>query len=144
MFSKEGARELDPDGIVEGEDPLEGYGEHAHAFFRRLAEYDYAGDIVVNGTYDPEKRWVMGFDELVGAHGGLGGPQTEPFLIYPSGLDGRGAEAGRLGGRAPLLEAAHLGRVPRPRPLPRARGGEQRSAGIGERAGSRTTAGDGA
>lgn len=84
VFSKQGARELDPDGIVEGEDPLGQYGEHAHEFFRRLAEYEYAGDIVVNGSYDPEKRWVIGFDDLVGAHGGLGGPQTEPFLMYPS------------------------------------------------------------
>ena len=84
VLSKRGARELDPDGIREGEDPLEQYGEHAAEFFRQLAEYEYTGDIVVNGAYDPEKRWVMGFDELVGAHGGLGGPQTQPFLIYPA------------------------------------------------------------
>ena len=85
VFSKQGARELDDDGILQGDDPLEPYGEHATSFFRRLSEYEYAGDIVVNGSYDPEKRWVIGFDDLVGAHGGLGGPQTQPFLIYPSG-----------------------------------------------------------
>jgi hypothetical protein len=84
VFSKQGARELDPDGVQEGDDPLGQYGEHAHTFFRRLAEYEYAGDIVVNGAYDDEKRWVIGFDDLVGAHGGLGGPQTQPFLMYPS------------------------------------------------------------
>jgi hypothetical protein len=50
----------------------------------RLAKYEFAGDLVVNGSYDPEKRWVIGFDDLVGAHGGFGGPQTKPFLIYPS------------------------------------------------------------
>jgi uncharacterized membrane protein YvlD (DUF360 family) len=84
VLGKQGARELDPDGIVEGDDPLAPYGEHAPTFFRQLAEYEHAGDIVVNGAYDPEKRWVVGFDDLVGAHGGVGGPQTQPFLIYPA------------------------------------------------------------
>jgi hypothetical protein len=83
-LSKAGIREMDPDRILEGDDPLAPYGEHAPQFFRRLAEYGYAGDVIVNGSYDAEKRWVMGFDELVGAHGGFGGPQTQPFLIYPS------------------------------------------------------------
>jgi uncharacterized membrane protein YvlD (DUF360 family) len=84
VLGKQGGRELDPDGLVEGEDPLAPYGKHAPDFFRRLAEYEYAGDIVVNGAYDPETRQVVGFDDLVGAHGGLGGPQTQPFLIYPA------------------------------------------------------------
>jgi uncharacterized membrane protein YvlD (DUF360 family) len=84
VLSKQGGRELDRDGVADGDDPLEPYGKHAHAFFRRLAEYEYTGDIVVNGAYDPEKRWVIGFDDLVGAHGGVGGPQTQPFLIYPA------------------------------------------------------------
>ena len=138
VFSKQGVRELDPDGVLEGDDPLGQYGEHAHDFFRRLAEYEYAGDIVVNGSYDPEKRWVIGFDDLVGAHGGLGGPQTQPFLIYPCRVDGRGADAGRLGGRAPLLEAAHVeegptlnsGKALTPNPSPlRGRGEKVRRAG---------------
>jgi uncharacterized membrane protein YvlD (DUF360 family) len=87
VMSKQGVCELAPNGecIVEGDDPIADFGEHAPAFFRRLAEYEYAGDIVVNGSYDPEKRWVTGFDDLVGAHGGFGGPQTQPFLIFPAG-----------------------------------------------------------
>jgi uncharacterized membrane protein YvlD (DUF360 family) len=86
VMSKQGVCELAPNGecIVEGDDPIAVYGEHAAAFFRRLAEYEYSGDIVVNGSYDPEKRWVIGFDDLVGAHGGFGGPQTQPFLIFPN------------------------------------------------------------
>ena len=87
VMSKQGVCELAPNGecIIEGDDPIAEFGEHAPAFFRRLAEYEYAGDIVVNGSYDPEKRWVTGFDDLVGAHGGFGGPQTQPFLIFPTG-----------------------------------------------------------
>jgi hypothetical protein len=27
---------------------------------------------------------VVGIDDLVGAHGGVGGMQTQPFLIYPA------------------------------------------------------------
>ena len=29
---------------------------------------------------------VAAFEELVGCHGGLGGPQTQPFVLYPSDL----------------------------------------------------------
>jgi uncharacterized membrane protein YvlD (DUF360 family) len=85
VFGKRGVRELDPDRATEGEDPLAPFGEHAAGFMRRLAQYEYGGDIVVNGTYDPSKRWVIGFDDLVGAHGGFGGAQTRPFLVNPAG-----------------------------------------------------------
>jgi hypothetical protein len=27
------------------------------------------------------------FEELISFHGGLGGPQTRPFILYPVGLD---------------------------------------------------------
>jgi hypothetical protein len=146
VFSKQGARELDPDGILEGEDPLSPYGEHAHAFFRRLAEYEYAGDIVVNGTYDPEKRWVMGFDELVGAHGGLGGPQTQPFLIYPSTWT---EEAPKLVGSVDVHTFLKRYTESPPPPAPPPCEGEGRETGervsqVAGRAGSRTTTGDGA
>ena len=34
--------------------------------------------------YDPETGEIAAFEELIGAHGGLGGAQTRPFLLYPS------------------------------------------------------------
>jgi hypothetical protein len=34
--------------------------------------------------YDPETMEISAFEELIGAHGGLGGPQTRPFLLYPA------------------------------------------------------------
>ena len=27
---------------------------------------------------------MAAYEELIGSHGGLGGPQTEPFILYPS------------------------------------------------------------
>ena len=42
---------------------------------------------------------VPAFEELVGNHGGLGGPQREPFLLYPSHLDP---------GSEPIVGAGHL------------------------------------
>lgn len=34
--------------------------------------------------YDPEKDEVAAFEELIGSHGGLGGCQSRPFIMYPS------------------------------------------------------------
>jgi hypothetical protein len=42
------------------------------------------GDIAVISLYDPETAEIAAFEELIGAHGGLGGAQTRPFLLYPS------------------------------------------------------------
>jgi hypothetical protein len=41
-------------------------------------------DILVNSLYDPEADEVAAFEELVGSHGGLGGYQSLPFVLYPS------------------------------------------------------------
>ena len=71
---------------------------------------------------------MIGFDELVGAHGGLGGPQTQPFLIYPTGWTD---EAPKLVGSVDVHHflKRHTSESPHPRPLPRAREGEgQRDA----------------
>ena len=38
---------------------------------------------MVNSRYDPELDEVAAFEDQVGSHGGLGGPQTHPFLMYP-------------------------------------------------------------
>ena len=84
VLGKHGARELDADDAVQGEDPLAGFSSHTGEFLRRLARYTNAGDIIVNGTYDPATSQIIGIDDLVGAHGGVGGMQTQPFIVYPS------------------------------------------------------------
>ena len=69
--------------IVEGADPLAEYGPHAAAQLERLDGFPHGGDVVVNGRYHPADGFVESFEEMVGAHGGLGGAQTEPFLLSP-------------------------------------------------------------
>jgi hypothetical protein len=39
---------------------------------------------MVNSTFWTETGEVAAFEELVGSHGGLGGPQSFPFLLVPS------------------------------------------------------------
>jgi uncharacterized membrane protein YvlD (DUF360 family) len=84
VLGKGGLRELDEGDLVEGEDPLAGFSPNTGAFLKRLAWYANAGDIIVNGAYDPSTGQVIGIDDLVGAHGGVGGMQTQPFLVYPT------------------------------------------------------------
>jgi uncharacterized membrane protein YvlD (DUF360 family) len=74
-------------GEVTGRDPLDGFGPHATAALLRLDGFTTVGDLVVLSTVDGETGEVAAFEELVGSHGGLGGAQTEAFLLYPAGLD---------------------------------------------------------
>ena len=72
---------------VEGEDPLAPFGERAVEHLRRLDSFGNAPDIVVNSFYDTATHEVAAFEELIGCHGGLGGMQMQPFLVYPSALE---------------------------------------------------------
>ncbi len=74
---------LDSDEI-EGENPLEGFGKNIARHIRRNSSFKYTPDILVNSFYDNEKDEVCAFEELVGSHGGAGGSQAEPFILYPS------------------------------------------------------------
>ena len=48
--------------------------------------FPHCADIMVNSTYWPETDEVAAFEELVGSHGGMGGPQSYPFVLVPAGL----------------------------------------------------------
>ena len=52
----------------------------------REDSFSDAPDILVMSLHDPMTGEVAAFEELVGCHGGLGGPQTQPFVLYPSDL----------------------------------------------------------
>ena len=41
---------------------------------------------MVGSFYDPVLDEGCAFEELISFHGGLGGPQTRPFLLVPPGL----------------------------------------------------------
>jgi hypothetical protein len=72
------------DDRVEGENPLAGFGTNAAEHLRRTDSFPDAPDILVNSFYKAETNEVAAFEELIGSHGGLGGYQTHPFLLYPS------------------------------------------------------------
>jgi hypothetical protein len=72
------------DGRVDGRDPLAVFGPHVVEQLRRADSFPHAPDILVNSMYDPERDEIAPFEELVGAHGGLGGDQTRPFVVFPA------------------------------------------------------------
>jgi uncharacterized membrane protein YvlD (DUF360 family) len=85
-LSADGAHYLE-DGRVEGEDPLAGFSPHAPEHLLRTSGFPHVADIMVGSFYDPVLDEGCAFEELISFHGGLGGPQTSPFLLYPAGMD---------------------------------------------------------
>ena len=79
-----GQRRLSDDA-VEGEDPLAAFDPTAADHLRRHDRFPHCPDILVNGVYDPDTGEVAPFEEFMGSHGGLGGPQTHPFAVVPAG-----------------------------------------------------------
>lgn len=75
------------DGRVEGEDPLAVYGPAPGRHLRRTHGFATCPDILVISTYWPDEDQDAAFEELVGNHGGLGGEQSRPFLMYPAEFD---------------------------------------------------------
>jgi uncharacterized membrane protein YvlD (DUF360 family) len=72
------------EGRVEGRDPLAVFGPHAVRRLRRLDGFVHCGDLVIVSRLDPATEEVAAFEELIGSHGGLGGPQTAAFVLVPS------------------------------------------------------------
>jgi uncharacterized membrane protein YvlD (DUF360 family) len=73
------------DDAVEGQDPLAPFGRTASDDLLRHDRFPHCPDILVNSVYDPSSREVAPFEEFMGSHGGLGGPQSRPFAVVPSG-----------------------------------------------------------
>jgi hypothetical protein len=71
---------------VQGNDPLSAYDGHVPDLLRRWNGFRTAPDILVMGAWWPDANEVAAFEEKVGSHGGLGGPQTQPFLLAPASL----------------------------------------------------------
>ena len=82
-IGKNGTYFLDTNKI-EGENPLEGFGDNIAAHLKRTSSFEHTPDILVNSFYDEEADEVCAFEELVGSHGGAGGDQSKPFILYPS------------------------------------------------------------
>jgi len=85
VLGAHGARYLADDEVV-GEDPLAPFAPTAANHLRRTDRFTHVADIMVNSFYDAEVEQGCAFEELISFHGGLGGPQTRPFILYPAEL----------------------------------------------------------
>ena len=93
---------------------------------------EHAPDPPLISQYDPELGEVAAFEELIGSHGGLGGHQTEPFILHPT----RGSSTSRcLSGRrraAGTCDDGSRNRIPSVHRPPRAgSGGAPQGVGHG-------------
>ncbi|MGK3104002.1 phage holin family protein [Streptomyces sp. WAC05858] len=86
VLGAEGAEHRLDTGEVFGTSPLTVFGPGAEAAVRRTAHFRNTPDIMVNSAYDPARGTVHAFEEQIGSHGGLGGEQGHPFLLWPAEL----------------------------------------------------------
>ena len=83
VIGQDGIYYLDSDEII-GENPLKNFSKNAPKHLKRENGFENMPDILVNSFYDSATDEVCAFEELIGSHGGLGGNQTRPFILYPS------------------------------------------------------------
>ena len=74
------------EGRIEGKDPLAGFSPNAPRHLLRTDGFEHVADIMVGSFYDPDLDEGCAFEELISFHGGLGGPQTRPFILHPERL----------------------------------------------------------
>jgi len=87
IMSQQGILTYDAQGMphIEGENPLQRLPEpwHAAQQILRIARFPQSGDLILFGNYDPEKDLVICFEKQWASHGGIGGAQDYPFILYP-------------------------------------------------------------
>ncbi|MET7682138.1 phage holin family protein [Streptomyces sp. NPDC005423] len=96
---------LSVDQLTDEQGPLADFGAGAADAVRRTHSFPHTADIMVNSWYDPTEGEVLAFEEQIGSHGGLGGCQTRPFLLFPAAL------SAPVGAGQELAGAEHLHRV---------------------------------
>ena len=74
------------EGRVEGVDPLAHFSPNAASHLMRTDGFADVADLMIGSFYDPQLDEGCAFEELISFHGGLGGPQTRAFLLYPAQL----------------------------------------------------------
>ena len=72
------------DGRVDGIDPLASFGSTAAHGLRRVDAMAECGDLVIVSMFDPDAGEVAPFEEQIGSHGGLGGRQSDAFILHPA------------------------------------------------------------
>ncbi|MEV6006510.1 alkaline phosphatase family protein [Streptomyces sp. NPDC051976] len=83
VLGPEGSEHELATGRIKGDDPLAPFGEGAAAAVLRADGYAHTADLMVNSACDPATGAVHAFEEQAGSHGGLGGPQSRPFVLHP-------------------------------------------------------------
>ena len=83
VLSNDSVFYLDSEEYV-GEHFLDKFGEHIVEKLKRTDGFAHVPDILVNSDYDVDENEVYAFEELIGSHGGAGGNQQYPFVLYPS------------------------------------------------------------
>ncbi len=89
IVGKGGTITLDEEGAeIQGENPLASLPEPELAAeqLRRLASFPHSGDLILFGAWHGDGKLVC-FEDQVASHGGLGGPQDYPFIMYPRRLN---------------------------------------------------------
>lgn len=74
-------------GRIVGKDPLNGFGKNALQHIKRSSSFTNAPDIFVNSAYYKNSNQIAAFEELIGSHGGLGGEQSFPFVMFPDSFE---------------------------------------------------------
>ena len=67
----------------------------------RTDGFTHVADIMIGSFYDPSLETGCAFEELISFHGGIGGPQTRPFILHPDEL---AVPAGEILGAAAVHE----------------------------------------
>ena len=78
------------------------FSPNAARHLLRTDGFAHVADIMVGSFYDPDLDEGCAFEELISFHGGMGGPQTEAFILHPRALPLPDE---------PLVGAAHVNEV---------------------------------
>jgi uncharacterized membrane protein YvlD (DUF360 family) len=82
VFGADGVHFL-AEGRVEGDFPLAQFSPTAPLHLLRTDSFEHVADLMIGSFYDPGLDEGCAFEELISFHGGLGGPQTQPFILHP-------------------------------------------------------------
>jgi len=72
---------------IDGADPLANFSPNAPDHLARTDGFAHAPDILVGSFYDPDLDEGCAFEELIAFHGGIGGFQTQAFILHPAELE---------------------------------------------------------
>ena len=86
VLGRHGATSLVDGTVVGDRTRCGGSGPTRSLPLRRLDAFPHSGDLILNGAVGRDGS-VAAFEDLVGSHGGLGGPQSEAFLVVPETWD---------------------------------------------------------